>query len=72
MKHNIFTTYSTNPIKNVRTPIRRFNDETPEEEQVTVDSRIENEDTTIVLLQQIRTLLLVMIVIKVLCLCFKK
>lgn len=72
MKHNIFTTYSVSPIKNVKTPIRKFNDET-EEAQAPVDNNtVAPADATIVILEQIRALLLVMIIIKVLCLCFKK
>lgn len=71
MKHNIFTTYSASPIKNVKTPIRKFNDET-EEVQAPVENTVATADATIVILEQIRTLLLVMIIIKVLCLCFKK
>lgn len=71
MKHNIFTTYSASPIKNVKTPIRKFNDET-EEIQTAVENTVATTPATIVVLEQIRTLLLVMIIIKVLCLCFKK
>ena len=72
MKHNIFTTYSASPIKNVKTPIRKFNDET-EEVQTPVDNNtVAPADATTVILEQIRALLLVMIIIKVLCLCFKK
>lgn len=71
MKHNIFTTYSASPIKNVKTPIRKFNDET-EEAQAPVENTVTTADATIVILEQIRALLLVMIIIKVLCLCFKK
>jgi hypothetical protein len=71
MKHNIFTTYSASPIKNVKTPIRKFNDET-EEAQAPVENTVATADATIVILEQIRALLLVMIIIKVLCLCFKK
>lgn len=73
MKHNIFTTYSASPIKNVKTPIRRFNDETTEETQTPVENTtVAVADATLIVLEQIRTLLIVMIIIKVLCLCFKK
>lgn len=72
MKRRIFTTYGDEPIKNIKTPIRRFNGET-EEDEVTNNTVIyANEDVNTELLFQIRALLVVIIIIKIICLFIKK
>lgn len=74
MKHNIFTTYSASPTKNIKTPIRRFNGESAEEEVVVNETTMEIAplETQIMLLEHIRTLLVVMIIIIIICLIAKK
>lgn len=73
MRHRIFTTYGDTPIKNVKTPIRRFDGDPDEEDKVieTVPVYTEADDATIQLLEQIRALLVVIIIIKIVCLCIK-
>lgn len=73
-RHRIFTTYGDTPIKNVKTPIRRFSGE-PEDEENVQENTIafaEVNDPAVDLLAQIRTLLVILIIIKVICLCIKK
>lgn len=79
MKHRIFTTYAQTPIKNIPTPIRRFTGGPEENEDALVPATTFNaEDNTvgmvIELLDQIRMLLFILIVVKVICLihCSKK
>ena len=72
-KHRIFTTYGETPIKNIKTPIRRFSGD-PEEETVTPQEEIvytEISDNSAIL-GQIRTLLVVIIILKIICMCIKK
>lgn len=73
-RHRIFTTYGDTPIKNVKTPIRRFSGE-PEDEENVQENTIayaEVNDPAVDLLAQIRTLLVILIIIKIICLCIKK
>lgn len=73
-RHRIFTTYGDTPIKNVKTPIRRFSGE-PEDEENVQENTIayaEVNDPAVDLLSQIRTLLVILIIIKIICLCIKK
>ena len=79
MKHRIFTTYAQTPIKNIPTPIKRFTGDSEEEEETLVPATTlvpEDEalETAVELLNQIRVLLFVIIIIKVVCLiiCNKK
>lgn len=72
-KKRIFTTYGSDPIKNVKTPIRRF--DTSEQEYDEQDVEIpENELCSIVtneetyrLLYHIKVLLFVLVILKVIC-----
>lgn len=75
MKHRIFTTYADSPIKNIKTPIRRFNGDPDEDNDVITTEYTDAEITasmSIELLQHIRTLLLLILVVKIICLCIKK
>ena len=75
MKRRIFTTYADSPIKNIKTPIRRFNGD-PDEDNDVITTEYTNAEITasmnIELLQHIRTLLLLILVVKIICLCIKK
>lgn len=76
MKRRIFTTYADEPIKNIKTPIRKINYATGENEDEANDIVIpntnnENYDMTVQLLEQIKTLLIVIIALKILCLIAK-
>lgn len=75
MKRRIFTTYADSPIKNIKTPIRRFNGDPDEDNDVITTEYTDAEITasmSIELLQHIRTLLLLILVVKIICLCIKK
>lgn len=75
MKRRIFATYADEPIKNIKTPIRRFNSDPDEDNDVITTEYTEAEITasmSIELLQHIRTLLLLILVVKIICLCIKK
>lgn len=77
MKHKIFTTYGETPIKNIKTPIRRFNGDGEDEDFMPNNLTYASECTeaqaaTIELLEHIRALLVVIIIVKIICLCFKK
>lgn len=75
MKRRIFATYADEPIKNIKTPIRRFNSDPDEDNDVITTEYTDAEITasmSIELLQHIRTLLLLILVVKIICLCIKK
>ena len=79
MKHRIFTTYAQTPIQKITTPTKRFTRDYDEEEETVVPAATlvpEDEalETAVELLNQIRVLLFVIIIIKVVCLiiCNKK
>lgn len=75
MKRRIFATYADEPIKNIKTPIRRFNSDPDEDNNVITTEYTDAEITasmSIELLQHIRTLLLLILVVKIICLCIKK
>lgn len=81
MKHRIFTTFGATPIKNIPTPIKQFNlatgeDENAEQEALvpatTYDVQEDNMDAALIMLNQIRVLLLILVLLKVGCLIFKK
>jgi len=75
MKRRIFATYADEPIKNIKTPIRRFNGDPDEDNDVITTQYTDAEITasmSIELLQHIRTLLLLILVVKIICLCVKK
>ena len=72
MKRPIFTTYGDTPIKNVKTPINRFDGDPDEEEpmvipttDITADERME---TAISMLNSIRVLLFVLVILILICL----
>lgn len=73
-KHQIFSTYADTPIKNVKTPIRRFNGD-PEDEDIMQTEVIpvyaDADAATIQLLEHIRALLLVILILKIVCLWMK-
>lgn len=81
MKHRIFTTFGATPIKNIPTPIKRFDfatgeDEVAEQETLvpatTYDVENDNMDAALIMLNQIRVLLLILVLLKIGCLIFKK
>lgn len=75
MKRRIFTTYADSPIKNIKTPIRKINFATGEDEAQTTTRTTTVEATTtpsMDMLQRIHTLLIVVIVIQLICLFIKK
>ena len=75
MKRRIFTTYADSPIKNIKTPIRKLNFATGEDEaQAAAPTTTVVADTTpsMDMLQRIHTLLIVVIVIQLICLFIKK
>ena len=76
MKRRIFSTYGPTPIKNVPTAINRFNgcnDEDEEPDVQTLAPIYEEADEAIVeLLSQIRTILFILLVMKIICLIVKK
>ena len=73
-KHQIFSTYADTPIKNVKTPIRRFNGD-PEDEDImqaeVVPVYTDADAATVQLLEHIRALLLVILILKIVCLWMK-
>lgn len=75
MKRRIFTTYADSPIKNIKTPIRKINFATGEDEVETVTQTTTVEAATTAsmdMLERIHTLLIVVIVIQLICLFIKK
>ena len=73
-KHFIFKTYGATPIKNVPTPINRF-DGNPDEEdaQVLVSSTDEEKiDAALDMLNHIQVILFAILILKLICLIFKK
>lgn len=73
VKKHIFATYGSTPIKNVKTPIRKWaGNETEEQEVVEFnDQQIQYVSDEYRVLQHIRLLLLIIIVLKLICL-FRK
>ena len=74
-KKSIFTTWAETPIKNVKTPIRRFDGESDEQEIIEYPvPEYEYEDCTnadvCLLLNHIKAMLFVLLVLKVSCLIF--
>ena len=73
-KHQMFSTYADTPIKNVKTPIRRFNGD-PEDEDImqaeVVPVYTDADAATVQLLEHIRALLLVILILKIVCLWMK-
>ena len=75
MQRRIFTTYADSPIKNIKTPIRKINFATGEDEvQIATPSTIvqATNPPSMDMLQRIHTLLIVVIVIQLICLFIKK
>lgn len=75
MKRRIFTTYADSPIKNIKTPIRKINFATGEDEVETATQPTTVEAATTAsmdMLERIHTLLIVVIVIQLICLFIKK
>lgn len=75
MKRRIFTTYADSPIKNIKTPIRKINFATGEDEAetATLTTTVQASTTpSMDMLQRIHTLLIVVIVIQLICLFIKK
>ena len=75
MKRPIFTTYGDTPIKNVKTPINRFDGDPEDDEPMVLTSQEitteEHMEAAVSLLNQIRVLLFVLVVLKLICL-FRK
>ena len=75
MKRRIFSTYGPTPIKNVPTAINRFNGVTDEDEDPDIQTLApvyEDADEAVVeLLSQIRTILFILLVMKIICLIAK-
>lgn len=72
-KPNIFATYAAKPIKNVKTPIRRFDGENEEvepanENEVIRYAETEEQSDAYAVLISIRNILLILLILKVICL----
>lgn len=70
---SIFRTWESSPIKNVKTPIRRFNGEDDEDTEITpvVTDPTQpetNSDDLYVALNQIKFMLFVLLIMKLICL----
>ena len=74
MKRRIISTYADTPIKNIKTPIRKINYATGEDEisEDTINYTVEENDAVVEQLQIIKVLLIVIIALKVICLIIKK
>lgn len=72
-KRRIFSTYGPTPIKNVPTAINRFNGVTDEDEDpdTLVPVYEEENEAVVELLSQIRTILFILLIMKIICLIAK-
>ena len=78
MKHSIISRWSNTPIKNIPTPINRFNGGDEDEDYEPITAREEREEISesgavmLHMISEVRFLLIVLIVLKVICLLIKR